>query len=112
MARGDLPTGWGTPGGVADDVVDIAKGGKKVAEATVGAGKRVLGAIFGGAKKADAGTTVKKTPSKTRRAGTIAKNIAKVVTIPVGAIATAGYLADQVGLGGEDEQEGLSLIHI
>lgn len=110
MARGTLPKGWGTPGGVADDVVDIAKGAKGVAEDVVGAGKKFWGAVTRRGKKgADAGTAVQDAtkaatkPSKARTAGKWIMRGGKLVFIPVGAIATAGYLQNQFGGTPEDE---------
>lgn len=111
MARGTLPKGWGTPGGVADDVVDIAKGAKGAAEDVVGAGKKIWGAVTRRGKKgADAGTAVQDAtkattkPSKARTAGRWIMRGGKWVLVPVGAIATAGYLQDQLGLGEEEEE--------
>jgi len=103
MARGSLPKGWGTPGGVADDVVDIAKGTKKAAEEAGGVVKRVWGAVTGGGKKADSGTSVKKPASTARKVGKWVRRGGKWVLIPVGAFSTASYLVDQFGAG-EDEE--------
>lgn len=102
MAKSTLPKGWGTPSGIADDVVDIAKGAKSVAEDVAGGSRKTWRAIFGGGKKADAGTTVK-TPSTARRVGKGAVKVAKWASIPIAAATVVGKLADQ--LGGTPEEE-------